>query len=144
MWEFAWRQGGSGVPIMGKYLGTLKRNNQSWDWRVGACLLTPYCVPPQPPFGALRERHSYPNKSTTPLKSTATNLLSGLTIEDKRKFVEQILLGFYAEPEAMEARARQGLAYYRDTAPTISMSCIWRVSRSRTTEGLEQRRQKPK
>lgn len=107
--------GASGVPIMGKYLGTLKRNNQSWDWRVGACLLTPYCVPPQPPFGALREGAPNAQQIDDLVKEHGDKpAFAGLTIEDKRKLVEQILLGFYAEPEAMEARARQGLAYYRD------------------------------
>ena len=107
--------GASGVPIMGKYLGSLKRNNQSWDWRVGACLLTPYCVPPQPPFGALREGSPTAQQIDDLVKEHGDKpAFSGLTIEDKRKLVEQILLGFYAEPEAMEARARQGLAYYRD------------------------------
>ena len=107
--------GASGVPIMGKYLGTLKRNNQSWDWRVGACLLTPYCVPPQPPFGALREGSPTAQQIDDLVKEHGDKpAFAGLTIEDKRKLVEQILLGFFAEPEAMEARARQGLAYYRD------------------------------
>lgn len=107
--------GASGVPIMGKYLGSLKRNNQGWDWRVGACLLTPYCVPPQPPFGALRDGHPTPQQIEDLVKEHGDKpAFTGLTIEDKRKLVEQILLGFYAEPEAMEARARQGLAYYRD------------------------------
>jgi len=107
--------GASGVPIMGKYLGTLKRNNQGWDWRVGACLLTPYCVPPQPPFGALRDGQPTPQQIDDLVKEHGDKpAFNGLTIEDKRKLVEQILLGFYAEPEAMEARARQGLAYYRD------------------------------
>ena len=107
--------GASGVPIMGKYLGTLKRNNQGWDWRVGACLLTPYCVPPQPPFGVLRDGQPTPQQIEDLVKEHGDKpAFNGLTIEDKRKLVEQILLGFYAEPEAMEARARQGLAYYRD------------------------------
>ena len=107
--------GASGVPIMGKYLGTLKRNNQSWDWRVGACLLTPYCVPPQPPFGSLRDGQPTAQQIDDLVKEHGDKpAFNGLTIEDKRKLVEQILLGFYAEPEAMEARARQGLAYYRD------------------------------
>jgi hypothetical protein len=107
--------GASGVPIMGKYLGSLKRNNQGWDWRVGACLLTPYCVPPQPPFGALREGQPSQQQVDDLVKEHGDKpAFLGLTIEDKRKLVEQILLGFYAEPEAMEARARQGLAYYRD------------------------------
>jgi len=100
---------------MGKYLGSLKRNNQGWDWRVGACLLTPYCVPPQPPFGALREGQPSQQQVDDLVKEHGDKpAFLGLTIEDKRKLVEQILLGFYAEPEAMEARARQGLAYYRD------------------------------
>ncbi|HEV7398393.1 MAG TPA: hypothetical protein VGN86_17910 [Pyrinomonadaceae bacterium] len=87
--------GACGVPVMGKYLGSLKRNNQSWDWRVGACLLTPYCVPPQPPFGALREGHpSTPQIDDLVKEHGDKPAFAGLTIEDKRKLVEQILLGF--------------------------------------------------
>lgn len=100
---------------MGKYLGTLKKANQTWDWRVGACLLTPYCVPPQPPFGALKDGYPTPQQIDDLAKEHGDKpAFKGLPIEDKRKLAEQILLGFYAEPEAMEARARQGLAYYRD------------------------------
>jgi len=107
--------GACGVPVMGKYLGSLKRNNQTWDWRVGACLLTPYCVPPQPPFGSLRDGYPTPQQIDDLAKEHGDKpAFKGLPVEDKRKLVEQILLGFYAEPEAMEARARQGLAYYRD------------------------------
>lgn len=107
--------GACGVPVMGKYLGTLKKDNQTWDWRVGACLLTPYCVPPQPPFGALKDDYPTAQQIDDLAKEHGDKpAFNGLPIEDKRKLVEQILLGFYAEPEAMEARARQGLAYYRD------------------------------
>lgn len=107
--------GACGVPVMGKYLGTLKKANQTWDWRVGACLLTPYCVPPQPPFGSLRDGYPTPQQVDDLAKEHGDKpAFHGLPIEDKRKLVEQILLGFFAEPEAMEARARQGLAYYRD------------------------------
>jgi hypothetical protein len=109
--------GACGVPVLGEYLSGLKKKkeNQSWDWQVGACLLTPYCVPPQPPFGALRGGQPNAQQIDDLVKEHGDKpAFAGLTPEDKIKLVEQILLGFYAEPEAMEARARQGLAYYRD------------------------------
>lgn len=79
--------------------------------------MTPYCVPPQPPFGALRSGQPTGQQIQDLVKEHGDKpAFAGLTPEDKNKLVEQILLGFYAEPEAMEARARQGLAYYRDHA----------------------------
>lgn len=111
--------GACGVPVLGEYLSGLKKKkeNQSWDWQVGACLMTPYCVPPQPPFGALRSGQPTAQQINDLVKEHGDKpAFAGLPPEDKTKLVEQILLGFYAEPEAMEARARQGLAYYRDHA----------------------------
>src|SRR5262249_31361064 len=111
--------GACGVPVIGEYLSTLKRKkeNQNWDWNVGAGLLTPEWVPPQPPLGQLRDRVPSADEISDLVKAHADKpAFSGLTAEEKSKLVEQILLGFYAEPEAMEARARQGLAYYRDHA----------------------------
>jgi hypothetical protein len=111
--------GACGVPVLGEYLSTLKKKkeNQNWDWSVGACLLTPYCVPPQPPFGQIRDRVPSADEINDLVKAHGDKpAFSGLAPEEKSKLVNQILLGFYAEPEAMEARARQGLAYYRDHA----------------------------
>lgn len=108
--------GACGVPVMGKFLGKRKNQHPDWGWRVGGCLLAPYCVPPQPPFKALEE-------GKVPDDGMVNSLLerhgdepafAGLSPEEKRELVKQILLGFYAEPEDIEARARQGLSYYKD------------------------------
>lgn len=108
--------GASGVPIMGRFLGTRKKSNPHWGWRIGACLLTPYCVPPQPPFNALREDETVSDQQIDDLmrKHADDPAFADLSVERKRDLIKQILQGFYADPEDMEMRARQGLAYYRD------------------------------
>lgn len=109
--------GACGVPVMGRFLGTRKKQNPGWGWRIGACLLAPYCVPPQPPF------QSPLQEGEEPSDRLVEELLDGhkdhpafadLTPEKRRELVKQILNGFYANPEDMEARARQGLSYYKD------------------------------
>lgn len=108
--------GASGVPVMGKYLASRKKANPHWGWRIGACLLTPYCVPPQPPFNALPEGEQPDEQAIDELlrKYADEPAFADLPPERKRELIKQILLGFYAEPEAMELRARQGLSYYKD------------------------------
>ncbi len=108
--------GACGVPVMGRFLASRKNANPGWGWRVGACLLAPYCVPPQPPFDALEEGQIISEQEKEALLRDHANdpAFAGLTTEQKQKLVQQILDGFYANPDAMEARARQGLSYYRD------------------------------
>src|ERR1044072_4201096 len=108
--------GACGVPVMGRFLASRKNANPGWGWRVGACLLAPYCVPPQPPFNALKEGESISEQERESLLRDHADdpAFAGLTPEQKRKLVQQILDGFFADPEAMEARARQGLSYYKD------------------------------
>ncbi len=109
--------GACGVPVMGRYLNSQKQKNN--DWRVGACLLTPYSRPPQPPFRPLPEGQTLSDKDLASLlrahaEHPAFKELG--TDEQKAKLARQILDGFFADPEATEQRARQGLAYYRDHA----------------------------
>lgn len=108
--------GACGVPVMGKFLGDRKKQHPDWGWRVGGCLLAPYCVPPQPPFKALREGEVPDDNMVNSLLERYGDepAFAGLSPEEKRELVKQILLGFYAEPEDIEARARQGLSYYKD------------------------------
>ena len=108
--------GACGVPVMGKFLGERKKRYPDWGWRIGGCLLAPYCVPPQPPFKALRPGEQIDERTVDSLleRHVDAPAFADLTLEEKRELVKQILLGFYAEPDDMEARARQGLAYYKD------------------------------
>jgi hypothetical protein len=108
--------GACGVPIMGRFLGSRKKANPGWGWRVGACLLAPYCVPPQPPFQALEEGEEPNDRLIEELLDSHKDdpAFADLTSEKKRELVKQILNGFYADPDDMEARARQGLSYYKD------------------------------
>ncbi len=107
--------GACGVPVMGRFLHS-RRKVKDWPWRVGGCLLAPYCVPPQPPFRALPEGEQPAQATVRDLAKRFSNELAfqGMTPEEQEKLVKQILLGFYADPEAIEARARQGLTYYKD------------------------------
>jgi len=110
--------GACGVPVMGKFLGEYKNAKTNLNWQIGGCLLTPYNQPPAPPFeqlsyidlGTFRQSvdgylQSFSN--VEPFRSMSNE-------EDKRKLVEQILLGFYADPKDMTARARHSLVYYKD------------------------------
>jgi hypothetical protein len=108
--------GACGVPVMGKFLSARKKANPGWGWRVGGSLLAPYCVPPQPPFSALPEGEDVDDRLVDDLVKRHTDdpAFADLTPEKKRELVKQILLGFYADPDDMEARARQGLGYYKD------------------------------
>jgi hypothetical protein len=108
--------GACGVPVMGKFLSARKKANPAWGWRVGGSLLAPYCVPPQPPFSSLPEGEDVNDRQVDDLVRSHTDdpAFADLTPEKKRELVKQILLGFYADPDDMEARARQGLAYYKD------------------------------
>ncbi len=108
--------GACGVPVIGKFLSARKKANPAWGWRVGGSLLAPYCVPPQPPFSALPEGEEADDRLIDKLVKSHSDdpAFADLTPEKKRELVKQILLGFYADPDDMEARARQGLAYYKD------------------------------
>jgi hypothetical protein len=73
-------------------------------------------VPPQPPFQSLREGEEVNDRIVDDLLDMHKDspAFSELTPEKKRELVKQILNGFYADPDDMEARARQGLSYYKD------------------------------
>jgi hypothetical protein len=110
--------GACGVPVMGKFLGDYKNKKTNLNWQIGGCLLTPYNQPPAPPF----EQLSYIDSNT--FRQTSDGYLQNFSNvepfrsmgneEDKRKLVEQILLGFYADPKDMTTRARHSLVYYKD------------------------------
>lgn len=109
--------GACGVPVMARYLHGQKQDSN--DWSVGGCVLTPYNRPPQPPFRPLPEGQTISDKDLEGLlranaEHPAFKELG--TPEQRVKLAHQILDGFFADPEAMEQRARQGLAYYGDHA----------------------------
>ncbi|MBL8152166.1 MAG: hypothetical protein JNN15_19765, partial [Blastocatellia bacterium] len=107
--------GACGVPIIAKFLGDLKKEKHR-RWRVGGCLLSPYFDPPPPPFEKLAEGQEIndqivedriKNYSDHPAFSSLKN------VEEKRELAKQILLGFYANPNETELRARHSLEYYK-------------------------------
>lgn len=108
--------GACGVPVMANFLKTRKDQNPGWGWRIGGCLLAPYVTPPNPPFSSLKEGERYNENEVNQYLERFGNepAFAGMTAEEKRELVKQILQGFYADPEDMEARAKQGLAFYRD------------------------------
>jgi len=108
--------GACGVPVVANFLKNRKDQNTGWGWRIGGCLLAPYVTPPNPPFNALEEGVAFNENDIGPYIERFGNepAFTGMTPEEKYELVKQILQGFYADPEDMEARAKQGLAYYRD------------------------------
>lgn len=110
--------GACGVPIIGRYLKERKKEKDLNKWRLGACLLAPYNLPPQPPFGQLQGDEQLTNALIMDRLRAYSNekAFAGLAIEEQKELTKQILLGFYANPEDMIARTRQGLLYYQDHA----------------------------
>jgi hypothetical protein len=108
--------GACGVPVMGSFLKSRKDENAGWGWRIGGCLLAPYVTPPNPPFSSLEEGSVFNENDVGQYIERFGNepAFTGMTHEEKRQLVKQILQGFFADPEDMEARAKQGLAFYRD------------------------------
>jgi hypothetical protein len=109
--------GACGVPVMAQFLSRRKNANPGWGWRIGGGLLAPFVKPPMPPFSPLREGDTIDDDDINQLievhgNSPAFQAMN--TPEEKRELVRQILLGFYADPDDMEARARQGLTFYQD------------------------------
>ncbi len=108
--------GACGVPVMAQFFNNRKKENPGWGWRVGGGLLAPFVKPPMPPFGSLKEYERIEDVDFSAYLERYGNepAFLDMTPEEKRELVKQILLGFYADPEDMEARARQGLNYYKD------------------------------
>lgn len=105
--------GACGVPVFAQYLGKLAETNK--NWHVGACLLTPYQVPPHPPFGRIAPGQNISSEMVNDLltRHSGHPAFAQLTQDSaKVELVSQILKGFYADPEDMQDRARQGLAYF--------------------------------
>ena len=108
--------GACGVPVMAQFFHKRKTENPGWGWRVGGGLLAPFVKPPMPPFGALTENQTLEDVDFNTYIERYGNepAFQDMTVEEKRELIKQILLGFYADPDDMEARARQGLTYYKD------------------------------
>jgi hypothetical protein len=108
--------GACGVPVIGRFLKERKNTPLGAGWRLGACMLAPYSLPPQPPFKALPEGEPVTEQMLLDMlksKGDEPAFKSLNTPEEKRTLITQILLGFYADPDDMESRARQGLTYYK-------------------------------
>lgn len=108
--------GACGVPVMGRFFADLRRQSSNLNWRVGGCLLAPYAFPPDPPFSRLQHGETITEEMIDNRLSSAAGeeAFRGLTPEEKRQLVRQILEGFYADPADMDERARHGLLYYND------------------------------
>lgn len=109
--------GASGVPVMAQFLHQFRRasSNRS-GWRIGGCLLAPYCVPKHPPFDPLEPEATVTDdliQAQIELYGTH-EAFAGMTAEQKRALVRQILEGFFADKEAMIERTRQMLRYYQE------------------------------
>ena len=121
--------GACGVPILGKFLSDSRIARGNRPWKIGACLLAPYCIPPEPPFNALEEEEVTPERIEEFLhRYSNVPAFSDLSTEEKRGLVKQILLGFYADPKEMVDRTRQNLSYYKDH-PSMQFDDLYLVGK---------------
>jgi hypothetical protein len=104
--------GASGVPVFGRFL---KEQNPKPNWRISACLLAPYCNPPQP-FISEKDARELTNRDQIldwfkhEDNKTADELFS--TSEEKVDAVLQIAKGFYAKNNELIDRSKHNLKYY--------------------------------
>lgn len=113
--------GACGVPMIGQFLKDRKDKKQSAsNWRIGGCLLAPYAKPETPPI-SVSGIGEVTDAKVTQLAGAYNNhpAFNGLTEDEKKELVYQIINGFYAHPEDMEIRAAQGLTYYKEHAAEI-------------------------
>jgi hypothetical protein len=108
--------GACGVPILGRFLNEYRSAKHVDNWHLAGCLMAPYCVPPAPPFKKLKNPAEMSDAMIEEyLREHGDHpVFAGLVPEQKVDLIRQILLGFYADPEELRARARQGLVYYKD------------------------------
>jgi hypothetical protein len=104
--------GASGVPVFGRFL---KEQNPRSNWRISACLLAPYCNPPQP-FISEKDARGLTSKDQIlgwfkdDENKNADELFS--TNEEKVDAVLQIAKGFYAKNNELIDRSKHNLKYY--------------------------------
>jgi hypothetical protein len=107
--------GACGLPVIGRFLRDQKGPNDRW--RIGAGLLAPYCRPVDPPFGKLAEGDPLTREvlqSAVAKLDRANPKFADLSADEKEELARQILLGFYADPNDLEARTAQSLAYFKE------------------------------
>lgn len=119
--------GASGLPVMGRFLRDTRKISEEKhaDWKISACLLAPYCLPLGPPFDPLKQGEiitdellkqkvsffdSVNNEGEKPYKEAYESLGE----KEQEQLIKQILLGFYAKPGEIVARAHQGVLYYQN------------------------------
>ncbi|HNJ43679.1 MAG TPA: hypothetical protein PKZ53_24570, partial [Acidobacteriota bacterium] len=110
--------GASALPVLGQFLAKQKLDHDLNHWKIGGCVLMPYCLPPAPPFNALPEHEQ---NDPVRIREESFRLAQihashpafiNLTIEERHKLARQILQGFYADPKGLHLRARHSLVYY--------------------------------
>ena len=128
--------GACGVPVLGEYLSTLKKKkeNQNWDWSVGACLLTPYCVPPQPPFGQIRDRVPSADEINDLVKAHGDKpAFSGLAPEEKVSWLTRFFSASMPSRKLWRHEPARVWPTIGTMLPITSTNSIWSVNQSLTS-----------
>ena len=103
--------GACGLPVMGQFLDQRRRNR----WRLGACLLGPYCMPAGPPHRKLDPGEPLTQADVDGcVESLKAHGFGDLPPAELQKLAEQVLLGFYADPQEMVDRAAHNLTYFHE------------------------------
>ncbi len=105
--------GASGVPVFGRFLK--EQNTHNSNWKIGACLLAPYCNPPQPFISekdakTLTTREQILGWFKSKEQQSANELFSN--DDEKVDAVLQIAKGFYARNSELIDRSKHNLKYY--------------------------------
>jgi hypothetical protein len=97
---------------MAKFLGELKKRNA--NWKLGGCMLAPYAQPPLPPTLPTLRPELDLNSQIRSIINMHRDEEPFRSSPHPEELIRQILLGFYAKPQEVIERAKQGLGYYKD------------------------------
>jgi hypothetical protein len=137
--------GACGVPILGRFLKKRKDEKiASGKWQLGGCLLGPYHRPPDLPFSLPKERGILKGEEIKNLiKANQKHpAFQALSDPGKEELAKQILLGFYADPEAMPKRASHSLSYYESSVIAKCFDELFLVGKPRPDSQDEGAREK--
>jgi hypothetical protein len=119
--------GASGIAVFGQFLRRLKEARQS-NWQIAACLLAPFCLPPQP-FKVPRDGTTWENERIKAwFADNRPPAAEKFNDDEKVRAFRQIARGFYADLENLNNRALHNLSYY-ETVLTSTFDQLYLVGK---------------
>lgn len=119
--------GASGIAVLGQFLRRLKATRQA-NWQIAACLLSPFCLPPQP-FRVPSDGATWDDGRIRKwFEENKPAAAEKFTEDEKVRAFRQIARGFYADLEDLNNRALHNLSYY-ETVLTTAFDQIYLVGK---------------